>query len=142
MWTQGEPWLGTFRPIKSGKPGYANWENATDSDAKKVHKINPNVPVFGYYGFWGCCSGRTEWWADDYCSAKSSHLWLRDDSGDVVMTDSDNFVGMRPMWNLCSSDMIEYIKSHVLASYIDSADVSGLFFDGKCSRSLCVFFRS
>ena len=44
--------------------GYATWEQGVLSDARKVHKRRPKMPVFGYYGWYGCCSPyNNEWFA-------------------------------------------------------------------------------
>ena len=87
VWTQGMRWnpppkfSGDYVPFSPPRAGYETWESAIISDAKKLRAIKPSLPVLGYCGYGGCCTGRNEWWLENYTSAANSALWLRDDTG-------------------------------------------------------------
>ena len=73
LWTQGyelEPApdlrSGDYTPFDPPRPGYESWEAAVISDAKKVRALKPSLPVLGYYGWGGCCTGRNEWWLANF----------------------------------------------------------------------------
>ncbi len=73
MWTQGA------LTLNGTEPGYKNWEQGTISDAKKIHNINPDEPVFGYYGFPGCCLSQFASYYPLYLNRTDLHLY--DDNG-------------------------------------------------------------
>ena len=86
LWTQGMRWnppptfSGDYTPFDPPRPGYESWEAAVISDAKKVRALKPSLPVLGYYGWGGCCTGRNEWWLANYTDPSNAHLWLRDNT--------------------------------------------------------------
>ena len=113
---------------KDSKPGYANTENCTASDAAKVHAIDPSTFVGAYTGFYGCCTGYYSWWWDDFNSSKNEALWFTGDDGKVCYSDTDR--GRGPIYNLCNPDMIRYYQDTILGSFVDpSAKIAGVFFD-------------
>eukprot|EP01043_Picozoa_sp_COSAG02_P053704 COSAG02_NODE_5970_length_3901_cov_12.420831_1_plen_206_part_00 len=91
---------------KDNKPGYANTENCTASDAAKVHAIDPSTFVGAYTGFYGCCTGYYSWWWDDFNSSKHESLWFTGDDGKVCYSDTDR--GRGPIYDLCEPDMVRY----------------------------------
>ena len=122
MWTQGTA-LGSHGWWGDNRTGYATWEQGVLSDARKVHKRRPKMPVFGYYGWYGCCSPYNNEWFAEYNSSASSALWLRDDAGRVVLT------GTAPVYDFCSRDMLSFYKTTILETFMASADLHGSFFD-------------
>jgi hypothetical protein len=138
LWTQGMRWnppprfSGDYVPFVPPRAGYETWEAAIISDARKVRAINPHLPVLGYYGWAGCCTGRNEWWLSNYTSPESSNLWLRDDTGHVVYT-GDSAPLFRPVWDLCKPATVDFINTVVLRDFMKSDDIGGVFFDSVTS---------
>ncbi len=113
---------------RDGAKGYENFENCTATDAGKIHAVNHTIPVMGYYGFYGCCSGYYSWWWEDYNSTANSELWLRDDDGRTCFSDTDTSRG--PIYDLCNPRMMDYYKGKILASITEpGSGVAGAFFD-------------
>eukprot|EP01045_Picozoa_sp_COSAG04_P016804 COSAG04_NODE_1436_length_6769_cov_2.155022_3_plen_247_part_00 len=138
IWTQGMRWnppptfSGDYTPFDPPRPGYESWEAAVISDAKKVRALKSSLPVLGYYGWGGCCTGRNEWWMANFTDPSNAHLWLRDDTGRVVLT-GDSPPLFRPVWDLCSPAMVGFINHVVLRDWLASPDVAGSFFDSVTS---------
>lgn len=138
VWTQGMRWnpppsfSGDYVPFSPPRAGYTTWENATISDANKLHAIKPGLPVLGYYGWGGCCTGGNEWWLSNYTHRSNSALWLRDDTGRVVFT-GDRPSLFRPVFDLCSAKMVNYLCTVVLRDFVESDEMSGSFFDSVTS---------
>ena len=143
MWTQGERYLGGGKWIAENKTGCTNYENATATDARKIHAVRKDEPVMGYTGFMGSCSGYDNWWWSDFNSSKNEDLWLHDGHGAVCYSDTDHppmpgghSPGRGPLYDLCSPKMLDYYKNVILASTIESPDVAGMFFDEVSHASL------
>lgn len=138
VWTQGMRWnpppkfSGDYVPFSPPRAGYETWESAIISDAKKLRAIKPSLPVLGYYGYGGCCTGRNEWWLENYTSAANSALWLRDDTGHVVFT-GDSPPLFKPVWDLCNPSMVSFVNHVILRDFVQSDDVAGSFFDSVTS---------
>jgi hypothetical protein len=86
MWTQGERYLGGGKWIAENKTGYTNYENATATDARKIHAVRKDEPVMGYTGFMGSCSGYDNWWCPEAAAKAAAG---RSHSAHVLKTDDD-----------------------------------------------------
>lgn len=135
MWTQGQR-LGPDGWITDNRTGYTNYENATESDARKIHAAHGDEPVFSYYGFMGSCNGYSNWWWPQFNSSASSELWLRGDDGRVCYSDTDHpplpapgSPKRGPLYDLCKPAMMRYYRETILSSVMGSAHVGGSFFD-------------
>ena len=120
MWTQG------ILSQTGTNPGYETWENGTISDAKKIHAINPKEPVMGYYGFPGCCYSHYAGYYENWLN--QTDLFLKDDNGVVVMWETDG-KPYTPMFDWCNPDMFTYFTQKVIAQFMNSSEISGVFFD-------------
>ena len=120
MWTQGA------LTLNSSIKGYENWENGTISDAKLIHNVKPNEPVFGYYGFQGCCLSHFNQFYPEYMNRKD--LWLYDSNNEVVIWNVDGPPNT-PFFNLCSPKFYDFYINEIINTFIGSDEISGIFFD-------------
>jgi hypothetical protein len=124
MWTQGTKCC----PFtKDAKPGYATWEEGVVSDLKKIHAVRPNMPTFGYYGFYGCCSPYNNDWFPAFNATPS--LWLHDDLGRPVVVGKGIDGAVGHAYDLCNETMVDFYTQKILKSFMESDDVLGSFFD-------------
>lgn len=155
----GQRTQGTDAQTRASKPrGYETWEDGVSSDCAKVHAVRPDMPTFGYYGFYvrgsatrqpsvldihacasrltapvsaaqGCCdAGADNGWFPQFNASNASALWLRDDNGKVAR------FGSTPLYDFCEPRMMEFYKETILADYMASPDIHGSFFDEVQSR--------
>ena len=113
MWTQGaNPKTRASKP-----PGYETWETGTASDCAKIHAVRPDMPTFGYYGFYGCCdAGSDNVWYPQFKTSNASSLWLRDDNSKIAR------YGDSPIYDLCEPRMMTFYKEVILADFMASKD--------------------
>ena len=127
MWTQGTKccWSG------EDTPGYETWEDGVISDCFKIHSRRPNMPTFGYYGSYGCCSPYNNEWMPQFNGTNASSLWLRDDDGRPLLAGPGSTHGsqVNHIYDFCNPDMLTFYKQVILRRFVESPHVHGSFFD-------------